>query len=280
VVDVDLEKFFDRVNHDVLMGRLAGRIADKRMLGLIRRYLEAGMMDGGVVVERNEGTPQGGPLSPLLANVLLDEVDKELEKRGHAFARYADDCNVYVRSRRAGERVMERLRRLYAGLRLRVNETKSAVAPVWRRKFLGYSFWVAKGGEVRGRVASKALEAMKCRVRRITSRNGGRSLKSVTTELRSYLTGWKEYFKLADTPRVFRGLDEWVRRRLRAVHLKQWKRPTTVYRELRARKVPERDAKGAAAHHSRWWKISAHKALNIALPSRYFDELGVPRLAV
>jgi len=279
VVDVDLEKFFDRVNHDVLMGRLAGRIEDKRMLGLIRRYLEAGMMDGGVTVERNEGTPQGGPLSPLLANVLLDEVDKELEKRGHAFARYADDCNVYVRSRRAGERVMERLRRLYAGLRLQVNETKSAVALVWRRKFLGYSFWVAKGGEVRARVAPKALEAMKDRVRRITSRNGGRSLKSVATELRSYLTGWKEYFRLARTPYVFRDLDEWVRRRLRAVHLKQWKRPTAVYRELRVRKVPERDAKGAAAHHSRWWRISAHKGLQIALSSRYFDELGVPRLA-
>lgn len=278
VVDVDLEQFFDRVNHDVLMGKLDKRIADKRMLGLIRRYLEAGMMSGGVVTQRQEGTPQGGPLSPLLANVLLDEVDKELEKRGHAFARYADDCNVYVRSKRAGERVMESLRRLYAGLRLRVNETKSAVALVWRRKFLGYSFWVAKGGEVRGRVASKSLEAMKDRVRRITSRNGGRSLKSVTAELRSYLTGWKEYFRLARTPYVFSDLDEWVRRRLRAVQLKQWKRPTTVYRELRARRVPERDAKGAAAHCSRWWKTSGGIGLQAAMPPRYFDELGLPRL--
>lgn len=279
VVDVDLEQFFDRVNHDVLMGRLDKRIEDKRMLGLIRRYLEVGMMSGGVVTQRQEGTPQGGPLSPLLANVLLDEVDKELEKRGHAFARYADDCNVYVRSRRAGERVMESLRRLYAGLRLRVNETKSAVARVWYRKFLGYSFWVAKGGGISRRVAPKTLEAMKSRVKRITSRNGGRSLKSMTAELRSYLTGWKEYFRLAQTPGVFGDLDKWVRRRLRAVHLKQWKRPTTVYRELRARKVPERDAKGAAEHHRRWWRTSAHKGLHIALPSRYFDELGVPRLA-
>jgi hypothetical protein len=165
VVDVDLEKFFDRVNHDVLMGRLAKRIADRRMLGLIRRYLDAGIMANGVVVERHEGTPQGGPLSTLLANVLLDEVDKELEKRGHAFVRYADDCNVYVRSRRAGERVMETLRRLFAKLRLRINESKSAVARPWDRKFLGYSFWVAPGREVKRRVASKALEAMKQRVR-------------------------------------------------------------------------------------------------------------------
>ncbi len=159
VVDVDLEKFFDRVNHDVLMGRLAKRIADKRMLGLIRRYLEAGVMVNGVVVERHEGTPQGGPLSPLLANVLLDEVDKELEKRGHAFVRYADDCNVYVRSRRAGERVMETLRRLYARLRLRVNEAKSAVARPWDRKFLGYSFWVAAG--TAGQAARRAARPLR-----------------------------------------------------------------------------------------------------------------------
>src|SRR5437867_11461554 len=161
VVDVDLEKFFDRVNHDVLMGRLAKRVGDVRLLGLIRRYLEAGIMADGVVTERHEGTPQGGPLSPLLANVLLDDVDKELESRGHAFARYADDCNVYVRSRRAGEDVMRTLRRRYAKLRLRVNEAKSAVARPWGRKFLGYSFWVAQGGEVKRRVARQALEAMK-----------------------------------------------------------------------------------------------------------------------
>ena len=185
VVDVDLEKFFDRVNHDVLMGKLEKRICDKRMLGLIRRYLEAGAMADGVVVERVQGTPQGGPLSPLLANVLLDEVDKELEKRGHAFARYADDCNVYVQSRRAGERVLAALRDLYAGLKLRINESKSAVARPWDRKFLGYSFLLTKKSEVKRCVAPKALAAMKERVRRLTSRVGGRSIERVIEGLSS-----------------------------------------------------------------------------------------------
>jgi group II intron reverse transcriptase/maturase len=277
VVDVDLEKFFDRVNHDVLMGRLAGRMADKRVLGLIRRYLEAGIMVNGVVMERQEGTPQGGPLSPLLANVLLDEVDKELEKRGHAFVRYADDCNVYVRSRRAGERVMQHLTRLYAKLRLRINPAKSAVAPVWRRSFLGFSFWVARGGEVRRRVAKKTLRTMKDRVRKLTARNRGRSMTQVVTELRGYLVGWKGYFRLADTPGVFRGLDEWLRHRLRALHLKQWKRGRTIYRRLRARGLSEHQAAKVAANGRRWWK-NAGMAIHIALPIRYFDELGVPRL--
>ena len=280
VVDVDLEKFFDRVNHDVLMGRLARRMGDRRLLGLIRRYLEAGVMADGVVTERHEGTPQGGPLSPLLANVLLDDVDKELERRGHAFARYADDCNVYVWSKRAGEDVMQALRRLYARLRLRVNEAKSAVARPWDRKFLGYSFWVAKGGEVKRRVAPQALGAMKERVRSITRRNGGRSIVSVVTELRGYLTGWKEYFRLAETPGVLRDLDGWVLHRLRAAQLKQWKRGTTVYRELRARNVPMRVARAAAASAQHWWRTAAHGALHTALPaSYYYDAVGVPRLA-
>ncbi len=182
VVDVDLEAFFDRVNHDVLMGRLATRMADTRMLGLIRRYLEAGMMAHGVVIERDEGTPQGGPLSPLLANVLLDEVDKELERRGHAFVRYADDCNVYVRSRRAGERVLQALRRQYAKLRLRLNEEKSTGAKPQTRKCLGFSIGYAKGGVVKRRVAPQALKVMKDRVRQITSRSGGRSLETVVRE--------------------------------------------------------------------------------------------------
>lgn len=279
VVDCDLERFFDRVNHDVLMGRLAKRIADKRLLGLIRRYLEAGTMENGVVMERREGTPQGGPLSPLMANVLLDEVDKELEKRGHAFVRYADDNNVYVRSERAGKDVMETLRRLYAKLRLKVNESKSAVARPWGRKFLGYSFWVAKGRVVKRRVAPKALKAMKKRVRQITRRSGGRSLSSVTTELRSYLLGWKGYFHLADTPKKFRDLDGWIRRRLIAVQLKQWKRGTTAYRKLRARGVPARPAAAAAAHVKSWWRMTTHGALNVAFPRDYFNRLGVPRLA-
>lgn len=277
VVDVDLEKFFDRVNHDVLMGRLARRMGDKCVLGLIRRYLTAGILADGVVLARHEGTPQGGPLSPLLANVLLDEVDRVLERRGHAFVRYADDCNVYVWSRRAGERVMQRLAWLYAKLRLRVNPAKSAVAPVWRRTFLGFRFWVAPGGRIKRRVAREALGVMKDRVRAITARNGGRSIRNVAGELREYLLGWKGYFRLAETPRVFRELDEWIRHRLRAIHLKQWKRGRTIYRELRARGMSGRKAAQVAANARRWWK-TAHLAINIALPNRYFDELGVPRL--
>ena len=278
VVDVDLEKFFDRVNHDVLMGRLAKRIEDERLLGLIRRYLEAGMMANGVATERHEGTPQGGPLSPLLANVLLDEVDKELERRGHAFVRYADDCNVYVRSRRAGERVMGLLRRLYANLRLRVNEAKSAVDRAWNRKLLGYSFWSGRGGEVKRRVAPKALETMKDRVRELTRRTRSQSIARVAQDLRSYLTGWKNYFRLADTNNVFRELDEWIRHRLRALHLKHWRHGPTIYRELRARGLSERGAARAAINGRRWWKNSA-QLVHIAFPIHYFDQLGIPRLA-
>jgi group II intron reverse transcriptase/maturase len=278
VVDVDLEQFFDRVNHDVLMGRLAKRIGDRPVLGLIRRYLDAGILANGVALERHEGTPQGGPLSPLLANVLLDEVDKELEKRGHAFVRYADDCNVYVRSRRAGERVMELLRRLYAKLRLYINESKSAVDLAWNRKILGYSFWVAPGRVVKRRVASKALANMKERVRLITKRTRGRSIGRVAADLRGYLVGWKEYFRLADTPRIFHNLDEWIRHRLRAIHLKHWKRPTTIYRELRSRGLSDVGARRVAKNGRRWW-LNSGMLINVAFPIRYFDELGVPRLA-
>ncbi|HYJ80539.1 MAG TPA: group II intron reverse transcriptase/maturase [Longimicrobiaceae bacterium] len=278
VVDVDLEKFFDRVNHDVLMVRLERRIEDKRLLRVVRRYLEAGVLADGVVTERHEGTPQGGPLSPLLANVLLDEVDRELERNGHAFVRYADDCNVYVQSKRAGERVMEHLRALYAKLRLRVNEEKSTVARVWDRKFLGYSFWVAAGKKVMRRVAPKALKEFKERVRQITSRNGGRSLPEVVEELRTYLLGWKGYFHLAETPGVFKALDQWIARRLRMVQLKQWKRGTTAYREMRTRGVPEWLAAKAARFTRNWWRLSTHGALQTALPGKYFEGLGLPRL--
>ena len=276
VVDVDLAKFFDRANHDIVMERVARKIADKRVLGLIRRYLGAGVMVSGVVVERHEGTPQGGPLSPLLANVLLDDVDKELERRGHAFVRYADDLNVYVRSQKAGQRVYEGLKKLFGKLRLEVNEEKSAVDLAWRRDFLGYGFWVA-AGRIRRRVASKALGAMKERVREITNRNRGRSLTAVAEELKGYLVGWREYFKQAETPRVFADLDSWIRHRLRCLQLKQWKRGKTVYRELRARGAPADVAAAIAAHTHRWWLTSA-KLLNSVLPSRIFDELGVPRL--
>lgn len=277
VVDVDLERFFDRVNHDVLMGKLGKRIADKRVLRLIRSYLEAGLMVNGVVMERYEGTPQGGPLSPLLANVFLDEVDKELEKRGHAFVRYADDGNVYVRSKRAGERVMALLRRLYGRLRLRLNELKSAVARVWDRKFLGFSFWVSVGRMVQMRVAGQALDEMKDRVRRLTRRTCGRSLLQVVGELRSYLVGWKNYFRLAATPNVFHELDEWIRHRLRALQLKQWKRGRTTYRELIARGLNPDLAAQVAAYTRCWWKNSA-MALHLALPTCLFDELGLPQL--
>jgi group II intron reverse transcriptase/maturase len=278
VVDVDLAKFFDRVNHDVLMGKLAQRIGDRRMLGLIRRYLDAGVMVSGVVIERHEGTPQGGPLSPLLANVLLDEVDKELERRGHAFVRYADDCNVYVRSRRAGERVLAGLRKLYDRLRLQVNEAKSAVDLAVRRQFLGFSFWVAAEGRIKLRVANKALTAMKAKVCELSNRNRGRSLPTVARDLAGYLNGWREYFKLAETPGVFSDLDKWIRHRLRCLQLKQWKRGTTVFRELRARGMSVTGAAQVAANARRWWHNSAMK-LNIALPNHYFDRLGLPRLA-
>jgi group II intron reverse transcriptase/maturase len=278
VVDVDLAKFFDRANHDIVMERVSRKIADKRVLRLIRRYLEAGVMVSGVVVERHEGTPQGGPLSPLLANVLLDEVDKELERRGHAFVRYADDLNVYVRTKAAGERVYEGLKRLFGRLRLEVNEAKSAVDLATRRDFLGYGFYVAKGGRIRRRVARKALVAMKERVREITNRNRGRSLSMVTGELKAYLVGWKEYFKQADTPHTFDAADKWIRHRLRCLQLKQWKRGTTVYRELKARGAPHAVAVEVARYTRRWWHNSA-RLLNSALPNRYFDELGVPRLA-
>jgi group II intron reverse transcriptase/maturase len=279
VVDVDLEKFFDRVNHDVLMGKLENRIGDGRLHRIIRRYLKAGVMADGVAVERHEGTPQGGPLSPLLANVLLDEVDKALEGRGHAFVRYADDCNVYVRSERAGRRVMKALRGLYAKLRLRVNEDKSAVARVWGRTFLGYSFWVAKGQVVKLRVGAKALKGFKERVRQITSRTGGRSLEQVAGELRAYLLGWKQYFGLADTPKIFHRLDQWIHRRLRMLQLRQWKRGGTVYRELRRRGVGGAALWIAARYARSWWHVAAHKALQVALPGRYFEGLRVPRLA-
>lgn len=278
VVDVDLEKFFDRVNHDILMERLARRISDRRLLRLIRRYLEAGLMLHGVVVERWEGTPQGGPLSPLLANVLLDEVDKALERCGHSFARYADDSNVYVRSRRAGERVMRTLQGLYQGLRLKINETKSAVAPAVTRKFLGYSFWYGSKGTVRCRVAEKVRKTMKDQVRVITKRNGGRSMKEVVKDLRQFLVGWKNYFKLAETPGTFQELDQWIRHRLRAMQLKAWKRGRTMFRELRKLGASASLAAKISAHGRRWW-LTSGKYLHIVLTNQTFDKMGVPRLA-
>jgi len=278
VVDVDLEKFFDRVNHDILIDRLQKRIPEAGVIRLIRAYLNSGIMSDGVVQERYQGTPQGGPLSPLLANVLLDEVDKELERRGHCFARYADDCNVYVRSHKAGERVMALLRRCYAKLRLKVNETKSAVASVIGRKSQGYSFWFAPKGEVKRKVAAKALATFKQRVRQLTRRSGGRGMAEVIARVRPYLLGWKAYFGLAQTPGIWRSLDEWLRHRLRAIHLKHWKRGTTLFRELRRLGAPTQVAKRVAANSRRWWRNSDGD-LKRVLTIAYFERLGVPRLS-
>lgn len=260
VVDVDLVKFFDRVNHDILIDRLKRRIDDAGVIRLVRAYLKAGIMDDGVVVERHLGTPQGGPLSPLLANVLLDEVDKALEARGCSFARYADDCNVYVGSTKAGERVMAYLRKLYGGLKLEVNEAKSAVASAFGRKF------------------PKPLQNFKARIRQLTRRSGGRSMEEVVDKLRPYLHGWKAYFGLAQTPGVWRELDEWLRHRLRAIQLRHWKRSRTIYRELKALGACDDVANQVAGNCHRWWRNS-NGVIRRVLTIAYFDWLGVPRLS-
>lgn len=277
VVDVDLEKFFDRVNHDILIDRVRRRIEEAGVIRLVRAYLNSGIMADGVVVERYQGTPQGGPLSPLLANVLLDEVDKVLERHGHCFARYADDCNVYVRSRKAGERVMGLLRKCYDRLHLAVNEAKSAVADVRERKFLGFSFWYAQGG-VKRRVATSSVATFKHRIRQLTRRSGGRSVEEVIQRLRPYLTGWNAYYGLAQTPGVRRTLDEWLRHRLRAIHLKHWRRGTTIYRACCQLGASSWLAQQAAAGARHWWRGSA-QSLNAILTVAYFDRLGLPRLS-
>ena len=278
VVDVDLAKFFDRVNHDILIDRLKRRIDDAGVIRLVRAYLNAGIMDGGVVVDRHLGTPQGGPLSPLLANVLLDEVDKALEARGYSFARYADDCNVYVGSQKAGERVMMYLRKLYTGLKLQINEAKSAVGSAFGRKFLGYELWVAKGREVKCAVAYKALDNFKARIRQLTRRSGGRSLGQVVEKLRPYLLGWKAYFGMAQTPGVWRELDEWLRHRMRAIQLRHWRRSKTIYRELKAMGASEDVANQVAGNCHRWWRNS-NGVIKTVLTIAYFDGLGLPRLS-
>ncbi len=276
VVDVDLEKFFDRVNHDMLMGRLAKRLRDRRVLRLIRGYLNAGVLVNGVVVERYQGTPQGGPLSPLLANVYLDEVDKELGRRGHAFVRYADDLRVYVGSEQAGHRVMRSLVKLFGKLKLRVNDSKSAVAEAHRRPFLGFAFR-RRGGTVKPILATHARKRFKDRIRQLTRRVRGRSLDTVIAELRSYITGWKAYFRLAETPSVFKRLGGWIRHRLRAYLLKQWKRGPTMYRELR-KLGASHDVAGAIAYGPhKWWRTS-HRLMNGAVFNRFFQGRGLPGL--
>src|SRR6516165_2461821 len=277
VVDLDLEKFFDRVCHDKLMAKIAERVSDKRMLKLIRAFLRAGVMENGLVSPVDEGTPQGGPLSPLLSNIVLDELDRELERRGLRFARYADDSNIYVRSRRAGERVMASLKGFIATrLKLRVNEQKSAVAQPWERKFLGFSFtW---DSVPKRRIAPQAVLRFKARVRELTRRTRGISIERMTDQLSVYLRGWIGYFGACETPSVLRGLDEWVRRRLRSVLWKQWKRGTVRFAELRHRGVAKALAAKTAGSGHGPWRLANSRGLAIALPNAYFDSLGIPRL--
>lgn len=278
VVDVDLAQFFDRVNHDKLMARVARRVKDKRVLKLIRRYLEAGVMLGGVVVRTEEGTPQGGPLSPLLANILLDDLDKELERRGHRFVRYADDCNVYVASRRAGERVKESMTRyLRNRLSLQVNEAKSAVDRPWRRKFLGFS--VTNRKEPAIRIATEALERVKGKLRQLTWRWKGQSLEQTLDRLNAYVRGWVGYFRLAETPSVFEALDEWVRRRLRAIQWHQWKRPKRRAKEMIRLGAPPHKAWEWAYTGKGTWRIAGSAPLHRTLGKAYWHAQGLVSLA-
>src|SRR5579862_2272029 len=276
-VDLDLEKFFDRVSHDKLMARIETRVSDRRVLKLIRSFLRAGVMEGGLVSPVDEGTPQGGPLSPLLSNIVLDEFDRELERRGLRFARYADDCNVYVRSRRAGERVMASITRfITTKLKLKVNEQKSAVARPWERKFLGFSFtW---NREPKRRIAPKAVMRFKGKVREMTRRTRGVNVEKMAEELSRYLRGWIGYFGQSQTPSVLEDLEKWTRRRLRSVIWKQWKRGTVRFAELRKRGVgKDLAAKTAGSAHGPW-RLAESPALHFALPNAYFDSLGIPRL--
>jgi RNA-directed DNA polymerase len=274
VVDVDLEKFFDRVNHDVLMARVARRVKDRRMLKLIRRYLESGIMQGGLVEPRSEGTPQGGPLSPLLSNILLDDLDKELERRGHRFCRYADDCNIYVGSRRAGERVMESLTRfLREQLKLTVNPQKSAVDRPWKRKFLGFSMTAHK--ECRVRVAPQAVGRFKDAMREKFREGRGRNLRAFLESLKPKLRGWASYFSVAETRNVFEELDQGLRRKLRCMEWRKWKRPRTRLRKLMALGL-DRERARLSAYNGRgsWWNAGASH-MNDALPTSYFRSRGL-----
>jgi len=277
VVDLDLEKFFDRVNHDKLMAKIAERVSDQRMLKLIRTFLRAGVMESGLVSPVDEGTPQGGPLSPLLSNIVLDEFDRELERRGLRFARYADDSNIYVRSRRAGERVMASIAKfITTKLKLKVNQQKSAVARPWERKFLGFSFTWDR--EPRRRIAPKAVDRFQERVRELTRRTRGVNVETMAEELGQYLRGWLGYFGQSQTPSVLQGLEEWTRRRLRSVIWKQWKRGPVRFAELRKRGVgKDLAAKTAGSAHGPW-RLANSPALAFALPNAYFDTLGIPRL--
>ncbi|ATY85478.1 group II intron reverse transcriptase/maturase [Kyrpidia spormannii] len=277
-VDMDLEKFFDRVNHDILMARVARKVTDKRVLKVIRRYLQAGIMVNGVVMEREEGTPQGGPLSPLLANILLDDLDKELEKRGHRFVRYADDANIYVRSRRAGERVLASIRKfLQERLKLKLNEQKSTVDRPWKLKFLGFSMYKRKAGEIRIRLARQSIDRVKTKIRALTARNQPIAMEERIRRLNTYLGGWIGYFALAETPSTFEEIEGWIRRRLRMCLWKQWKRVRTRYRELRALGLPEWVVHPFANARKGPWRM-AHGPMNRALDNTYWQAQGLMSL--
>src|SRR5271163_3170761 len=276
VVDLDLEKFFDRVNHDILMSRVAGRISDKRVLKLIRAFLNAGVMEDGLVSPVDEGTPQGGPLSPILSNLVLDDLDKELARRGHRFCRYADDCNIYVRSRRAGERVMASVSRfLTSKLRLKVNEAKSAVARPEERKFLGFS--ISNDGSER-RIAPKALDKFKEQIRDMSRRTRGLSLQQLIKELKPYIVGWRGYFGFCQTPRVLTNLEAWIRRRLRLYLWRQWRTGQNRFKELCHRGISKFNAAVAAGSPTGLWRMSGHPSVQQALRNGYFDSLGLPRI--
>jgi RNA-directed DNA polymerase len=278
VVDFDLEKFFDRVNHDKLMGQVARRITDKRVLKLIRAFLNAGVMEGGLVSPSVEGTPQGGPLSPLLSNLVLDELDRELERRGHRFVRYADDSNIYVRTERAGQRVMESITQFITQrLKLKVNSEKSAVAKPQERKFLGFSF--TGQAEPKRRIAPKAVKRFKERVREITRRRKGEGMGKRLEELKRYLTGWRAYFGFCQTPSVLAELDGWVRRRLRCLFWIQWKTGRRRFDELHRRGVERQLAANTAGSNHGPWRMSVSIALTAALSTAFFDSLGLPKLA-
>lgn len=275
VVDMDLEKFFDRVNHDILMERLSRNISDKSLLRIIRRYLEAGLLQNGIFEERKLGMPQGGNLSPLLSNIMLDELDKELERRVHKFCRYADDCNIYVKSQEAGERVLKSITEfLGIRLKLKVNETKSAVAHVTKRKFLGYSF--RRDSELK--VANQSLVKFKKRIRELTSRNRGRKLEHVIKELNQYLNGWISYFRLSANINVFNGLDSWIRRRLRCYRLKQRKRTYSVYKFLVELGVSVQNAWKLAKSSKGWWRLSLNPNIHTAMSNVWFDRSGLVSL--
>ncbi len=277
-VDMDLEKFFDRVNHDILMARVARKVTDKRVLKVIRRYLQAGIMVNGVVMEREEGTPQGGPPRPLLANILLDDLDKELEKRGHRFVRYADDANIYVRSRRAGERVLASIRKfLQERLKLKLNEQKSTVDRPWKLKFLGFSMYKRKAGEIRIRLARQSIDRVKTKIRALTARNQPIAMEERIRRLNTYLGGWIGYFALAETPSTFEEIEGWIRRRLRMCLWKQWKRVRTRYRELRALGLPEWVVHPFANARKGPWRM-AHGPMNRALDNTYWQAQGLMSL--